>query len=176
MSPSIPVQNLRVLADDITGRYWQFLLYLFITLLALELLISPIPTLYSLYSASLGAIGLSIEATLPLPQILSNYRSRSCKGFRVSVLASWIAGDMMKMFWFFTATSEIPWAFKLCGIFQMCCDLFLGFQYFVYGNGETGKVVKEHVLGQGMEMRMNGHSNGPRARTPAGEKDAYLED
>ncbi|PMD37334.1 hypothetical protein L207DRAFT_432181 [Hyaloscypha variabilis F] len=153
--------------------FWQFLLYLFISLIALELLMSPMPTLYSLYSASLGAIGLSIEATLPLPQILSNYKSRSCKGFRVSVIANWIAGDIMKMFWFFTATSEIPWAFKLCGIFQMCCDLFLGGQYFVYGDGEAGKVVKGHTQGLGMEMRMNGHA---RARTPAGEKDAYLGD
>ncbi|KAE9364598.1 hypothetical protein N431DRAFT_355040 [Stipitochalara longipes BDJ] len=156
--------------------YWQFLLYLFISLIALELLMSPMPTLYSLYSASLGAIGLSIEATLPLPQILSNYKSRSCKGFRVSVIANWIAGDIMKMFWFFTATSEIPWAFKLCGIFQMCCDLFLGGQYFVYGDGEAGKVVKEHAQGLGMEMRTNGHVNGTRARTPAGEKDTYLGD
>ncbi|PMD52690.1 uncharacterized protein K444DRAFT_619402 [Hyaloscypha bicolor E] len=156
--------------------YWQFLLYLFISLVALELLISPIPTLYALYSAGLGAIGLSVEATLPLPQILSNYKSRSCKGFRVSVIANWIAGDIMKMFWFFTATSEIPWTFKLCGIFQMCCDLFLGGQYFVYGDGEAGKMVKEHAQGLGMEMRMNGHANGPRARTPAGEKDAYLGD
>ena len=82
---------------------------------------------------------------------------------------------MMKMFWFFTATSEIPWTFKLCGIFQMCCDLFLGGQYFVYGDGEAGKMVKEHAQGLGMEMRMNGHANGPRARTPAGEKDSYLE-
>ena len=44
----------------------------------------------------------------------------------------------MKMFWFFTATTEIPWAFKLCGIFQMCCDLFLGGQYWVYGDGQKG--------------------------------------
>ena len=171
----MPVRNLRAHSNGLSCRYWQFLLYLFIALVALELLISPIPTLYALYSAGLGAIGLTVEATLPLPQILSNYKSRSCKGFRVSVIANWIAGDIMKMFWFFTATSEIPWTFKLCGIFQMCCDLFLGGQYFVYGDGEAGKMVKEHAQGLGMEMRMNGNVNGPRARTPAGEKDSYLE-
>jgi len=82
----------------------------------------------------------------------------------------------MKMFWFFTATSEIPWSFKLCGIFQMCCDLFLGVQYFVYGDGETGKVVKEHGQGIGMEMRMNGPGDGPRARTPMVEKFVRLGD
>ena len=145
-------------------RYWQFLLYLFITLTALELILSPISSLYAIYSTTIGYIGLSIEATLPLPQIFSNARSQSCKGFRLSVLASWIAGDFMKMFWFFTATSEIPWAFKLCGIFQMCCDMFLGGQYWVYGDG-GGSTLKEH----GMKMG-NRTSNG--MRTQVGEKDS----
>lgn len=98
----------------------------------LELIISPISRLYSLYSAGIGIIGLSVEAMLPVPQIMTNFRSQSCKGFRPSVLASWLAGDLMKMFWFFTATSEIPWTFKLCGIFQMGCDIFLGIQYWLY--------------------------------------------
>jgi hypothetical protein len=161
------------------NRYWQFLLYLFITLVALELLLSPLPSLYTLYSAAIGALGLSIEATLPLPQLLSNYRARSCKGFRVSVLASWIAGDLMKMFWFFNATSEIPWTFKACGIFQMGCDMCLGVQYLVYGDGEAGRVVKEHEkMGPPMEMRVgiNGfaHAHERGRRTPVGEKDVRL--
>lgn len=122
-------------------RYWQFLLYLFITLTALELILAPFTGLYAMYSVLLGYIGLSVEATLPLPQIFSNMRSRSCKGFRLSVLASWLAGDTMKMFWFFTSTTQIPWAFKLCGIFQACCDAFLGIQYLMYGGGE-----QEHKL------------------------------
>lgn len=43
----------------------------------------------------------------------------------------------MKMFWFFTSTTEIPWAFKLCGIFQAGCDAFLGIQYLMYGAGDV---------------------------------------
>ncbi|KAJ2894318.1 hypothetical protein MKZ38_007734 [Zalerion maritima] len=117
--------------------YWQFLLYMFISLTALELLLAPFDSIYGKYSSTIGYIGLSIEATLPLPQLFANNRAKSCKGFRLSVLASWLAGDAMKMFWFFTATTEIPWAFKLCGIFQACCDSFLGVQYWMYGDGET---------------------------------------
>lgn len=62
----------------------------------------------------------------------------------------------MKMFWFFTATSEIPWTFKLCGIFQMCCDLFLGGQYWVYG--DKAATVKDHgmSLDDRLAARMNG--------------------
>ena len=135
------------ITDQIPCRYWHFLLSLFIALITLELLLSPIQFLYVPYSKLIGYIGLSIEATLPIPQIVANARSRSCKGFRVSVLASWIGGDIMKMFWFFTATTEIPLAFKMCGIFQMFCDLFLGGQYFTFGNAPpTGTgMMKEHL-------------------------------
>lgn len=134
------------------------------------------PALYAPYSAFIGYLGLSIEATLPLPQVLANLRTRSCKGFRVSVIASWIAGDVMKMFWFFTATTEIPWAFKLCAIFQMCCDFFLGGQYFVYGNGPKAGAVREKV------MHMSGVSSGSGEsrlasgmRTPSRDKDGRVE-
>lgn len=77
----------------------------------------------------------------------------------------------MKMFWFFTATSEIPWAFKMCGIFQMGCDMFLGFQYAIYGDrpGEMGR--KEHVEMAGLGLGSRGVS---RVRTPVGEKDVRL--
>ena len=40
-----------------------------------------------------------------------------------------------------------------CGMFQMCCDLFLGGQYWVYGEGEP--VLKGH---HDIGMRMNGHA------------------
>ena len=170
-------------ADSLTRRYWQFLLYLFIGLVICELLLSPMPSIYMTYSSIIGYVGLSVEATLPLPQIYSNHQSRSCKGFRVSVLASWIAGDAMKMFWFFTATSEIPWAFKLCGIFQACCDLFLGVQYYWYGNGpESRGGIKDHLNPMANMSPMSGGTHGigfghlddMLRRTPVKEKDVRL--
>jgi hypothetical protein len=120
------------------GRYWQFLLWMFIGLTLNELLLAQIPFLYPAYSKLIGYTGLLVEATLPLPQILANWRSRSCRGFRLSVLAFWLLGDATKMFWFFTSVTEIPWPFKLCGMFQACCDSFLGVQYLMYGSGEGG--------------------------------------
>jgi hypothetical protein len=131
------------------------------------------PGLYSGYSALIGYIGLSVEATLPIPQIISNYKSKSCRGFRLSILINWLAGDAMKMFWFFTATTQIPWAFKLCGIFQMCCDSFLGIQAFVlYGDGPP-LPIKDHKM-----SGMSGFANvtNVRARTPMAEKDVRLGD
>lgn len=41
----------------------------------------------------------------------------------------------MKMSYFFLSAEKIPWAFRMCGIFQMCCDCFLGIQYWMFGDG-----------------------------------------
>ncbi|QUC18873.1 uncharacterized protein UV8b_03114 [Ustilaginoidea virens] len=126
--------------------YWHFLLYLLATLIVLQGLLRPMAPIYDTYSVLIGYLGLSIEATLPIPQLVSNAQSQSCKGFRLSVLASWIGGDAMKVFWFFTSTSEIPVAFKVCGCFQAACDCLLGIQYFVYGAGDNDVVLKEHAM------------------------------
>ncbi|KAL2023949.1 hypothetical protein VTK56DRAFT_726 [Thermocarpiscus australiensis] len=155
--------------------YWQFLLSLFIGLVICELLLAPIPSVYRSYSTLIGYVGLSVEATLPIPQILSNARSQSCKGFRLSVLASWLVGDSLKMFWFFTSQTTIPWAFKICGMFQAACDVLLGIQYLMYGDGEA--VSKSHLapdwpyeLNSNGFSTASGHGNVPGRRTSTTER------
>lgn len=125
-------------------RYWQAITYFAGALLFLEFFLSKTP-IYGTYANAIGCIGLAVEATLPIPQILVNWRSKSSKGLRLSVLGAWIGGDSMKLFWFFTTTTEIPWAFKISGSFQASCDFFLGAQYLMYGSGEPA-VVKEHPM------------------------------
>lgn len=79
----------------------------------------------------------------------------------------------MKMFWFFTSTTQIPWAFKLCGLFQAGCDAFLGIQYLMYGSGEHEHKLKTESpvpYDQSVEMKntvlsvpmANGGANGRR--------------
>ena len=123
--------------------YWQFLLAFTAGLLTLHLLLAPQPGRYTAYTTLLGTLGLTIEAALPLPQLRANHVSQSCRGFRVSVLANWIFGDAMKMgFFFLSDSSKVPWAFKLCGCFQALCDVGLGVQYWMYGEGpEEGRDV-----------------------------------
>lgn len=49
----------------------------------------------------------------------------------------------MKMgFFFMSEPGKVPWAFKLCGIFQACCDVGLGAQYWVYGDGQEDMARK----------------------------------
>lgn len=63
----------------------------------------------------------------------------------------------MKLFWFFTTTTEIPWAFKISGSFQASCDAFLGIQYLMYGAREPA-VVKEHPMAE-WPSGSRGHSH-----------------
>ncbi|KAK4565972.1 hypothetical protein LTR86_003821 [Recurvomyces mirabilis] len=111
--------------------YWQFLATYSVILFLLQVFIGT----SAMYVMIQGYVALSVEAVLPIPQILQNHRSRSCKGFRLSVLINWLVGDAFKMMYFFLSVGSVPWAFKLCGLFQAGCDCFLGVQYWMYGEG-----------------------------------------
>ena len=120
--------------------YWQTLVYFTVTLAVAQLLVGSSS---ASYTAIQGYVALSVEAVLPLPQIMENARTRSCKGFRLSVLVNWIVGDVFKMTYFFLSEGGVPWAFKLCGLFQACCDFYLGAQYLMYGEGQDVGILAE---------------------------------
>lgn len=134
-----------MLIGDSPRRYWEYLVALTLLLLLLHTLFAPLTPNHP-YTRLIGYLGLAIEATLPLPQIFANARAQSCKGFRVSVLANWLVGDTMKIsYYLISETGKVPLAFKMCGIFQACCDALLGAQWWVYGNG------KEEVNGLALD-------------------------
>lgn len=114
--------------------YYMTLLYLTSTLTIIQLLLPRLAT-HPVYISLLGSVGLTIEATLPLPQIYKNYTAKSCRGFRLSVIVNWLLGDAMKMGYFFGGSEIVPWPFKACGLFQAACDCVLGLQFWVYGSG-----------------------------------------
>ena len=113
--------------------YWMSLIYFAGALSVLQFFVGGFP----LYVNILGYGGLTVEAILPIPQILKNHQNKSCKGFRLSVLGNWLLGDVFKMTFFFLSPTYIPWAFKLCGLFQWACDIYLGVQYAQFGEGNA---------------------------------------
>jgi hypothetical protein len=136
-----------VIMANPSDRYWQFLVLFSLGLVTMHTLLRPTVDTAVGYTTLLGMLGLGIEATLPLPQLYSNYKSQSCKGFRLSVLGNWLFGDAMKMMFFFMNDADaVPWAFKLCGCFQACCDVGLGVQYALYGEGQGGIEREVHHL------------------------------
>jgi len=78
-----------------------------------------------------GFVALGLESTLPIPQLISNYRQRSLYGFRMSTLIGWVAGDSFKIVYFFLQQS--PLQFKVCAIFQVSIDIMIIGQRIVYG-------------------------------------------
>jgi len=123
-----------------TKPYWNFIAYFSMGLFIVHVFLPFISHTQS-YIAFLGLVGLTIEAFLPLPQVLKNQRSRSCQGFRLSVLTSWLLGDVMKMSYLFYTVDPIPIAFKMCAVFQAACDCYLGLQYWIFeqsGKNEGG--------------------------------------
>ncbi|OAA51976.1 PQ loop repeat protein [Metarhizium rileyi] len=176
LQSKLPVQREGELPLTDPRRYWHFLLYLLGGLVVCEVLLRPLEPIYDAYSVLIGYLGLSIEATLPIPQLIAHAQSHSCKGFRLSVLASWIGGDAMKVFWFFTSTSEIPLAFKVCGCFQAACDCLLGVQYFMYGANDNEAILREHAMEEAHWARGHGASHSHARSTSAGKRGARFSD
>ena len=136
--------------------YWETVGGFTLFLLVMHTIVRPQPGATDPYTLFIGYVGLATEAILPIPQMMANASARSCKGFRVSVLGNWLLGDVMKMGFFFLAEEgKVPTAFKLCGSFQACCDVGLGVQWWMYGDGE-----EEEGYGRGRDKEKgdrNGH-------------------
>ncbi|KDQ61619.1 hypothetical protein JAAARDRAFT_123350 [Jaapia argillacea MUCL 33604] len=49
------------------------------------------------FIATVGFVSLGLESTLPIPQLVSNYKQRSLYGFRASTLVGWVGGDSFKL-------------------------------------------------------------------------------
>ncbi|KAF8920739.1 hypothetical protein CPB85DRAFT_506001 [Mucidula mucida] len=62
------------------------------------------------FVAILGFVALGLESTLPIPQLISNFKRKSLYGFRMSTLIGWAGGDAFKTVYFFL--QESPLQFK----------------------------------------------------------------
>ncbi|KAL0953405.1 hypothetical protein HGRIS_004644 [Hohenbuehelia grisea] len=94
-----------------------------------------------LFIAVLGFVALGLESTLPIPQLISNYKQRSLYGFRLSTLLGWVGGDSFKTVYFFLQHS--PLQFKVCAIFQLSIDFAIVIQRLVYGNPPPPTVLPD---------------------------------
>lgn len=82
------------------------------------------------FIATLGYLALGMESTLPIPQLVANYRRKSLAGFRPSVLVGWLGGDSFKLLYFLLKQS--PAQFTTCAVFQLSIDLCILAQSYLY--------------------------------------------
>lgn len=108
--------------------YWSFLVKFSVWLVILQFLFGS----YPLYVDTIGLVGLLIEAVLPLPQIIKNHQRQSVDGFRLSLLVSWLGGDLAKLAFFLSGKAEISSQFIMCSVIQTSLDCFVGVQYLYF--------------------------------------------
>jgi len=126
--------------------FWQWHTYAqYIEFLAGFILCSAILFLIfsrsELYVTILGFVALGLESTLPIPQLISNYKQRSLYGFRASTLLGWVGGDSFKTVYFFLQGS--PLQFKVCAVFQLSVDCVIILQRLYYGNAAPPATLEE---------------------------------
>jgi hypothetical protein len=106
--------------------YYIFLGLLVVFLAFLQLLLGY----FSFYTALLGYFALGLESTLPIPQAIANQKRRSLSGFRWSVLAGWVGGDLFKTIYFIAQASPIQ--FTVCALFQLSVDFVICAQVYFF--------------------------------------------
>ncbi|PIL25050.1 hypothetical protein GSI_12939 [Ganoderma sinense ZZ0214-1] len=126
--------------------FWQWSTYTqYVEFLAAFILCQAILFLIlgrsDLFISALGFVALGLESTLPIPQLISNYKQRSLYGFRMSTLIGWFGGDSFKTVYFFLQDS--PLQFKVCAIFQLSVDCAIVLQRVWYGNAAPATVLME---------------------------------
>ncbi|KAG1049591.1 hypothetical protein G6F46_000186 [Rhizopus delemar] len=99
---------------------------------------------HSEFIEALGFLSLGIESTLPVPQILTNFKHRNTDGFSWLILASWFLGDGFKAFYFFYTQS--PLQFVICAIVQLCFDTVVVVQFIIFSSPTLKKSlgIREH--------------------------------
>ncbi|KAI8996349.1 hypothetical protein BD414DRAFT_454966 [Trametes punicea] len=142
--PSLSPENLG--ASTRPFSFWQWPTYTqYLEFLAAFILCQAILFLIlgrsHVFVSILGFVALGLESTLPIPQLISNYKQRSLYGFRMSTLIGWIGGDSFKTAYFFL--QELPLQFKVCAIFQLSVDCAIVLQRFLYGNAPPATTLVE---------------------------------
>ncbi|KAI8989565.1 hypothetical protein BDB01DRAFT_548220 [Pilobolus umbonatus] len=87
---------------------------------------------YQIFISILGFLSLGIESTLPVPQLLTNFKYRNTSGFSLVILGTWFLGDSFKAFYFFY--NDSPVQFVVCAIIQLSFDTMIVLQFIVFSN------------------------------------------
>jgi uncharacterized protein with PQ loop repeat len=87
------------------------------------------------YVEFLGYMSGLIEATLGVPQVISNYRTKNTKGFSLVLIGTWVAGDSVKLFYFINSGSPVQ--LIISAICQLCVDFIIVIQMWYYNSTDT---------------------------------------
>ncbi|KAG4108671.1 hypothetical protein H8356DRAFT_972969 [Neocallimastix lanati (nom. inval.)] len=135
-----------------TGKEWiykSFTLYL-VLIITISFILSIFGHFFNdsyIYLEIIGFIGVSIEAAVPIPQAIRNYKNKSVKGFSKVVLIVWYTGDTCKVC--YHGFMHTPHQFFICGLFQLFMDVVITSQWIHYsksGNTWYDKYARKYGL------------------------------
>ncbi|KAJ8681017.1 hypothetical protein QAD02_016804 [Eretmocerus hayati] len=85
-----------------------------------------------IFVETVGLLALLTEAMLGLPQFIRNFGNKSTEGMSLAMVAMWTLGDTFKTCYFIKRKQPIQ--FELCGALQICIDLAILIQVYIYRN------------------------------------------
>lgn len=107
-----------------------------------------------IYVQLLGISAASVEATIGVPQILNNCRSKNTSNLSIFMIFSWILGDSVKTIYNLT-TENIPLQMIVCGILQLISDIIILLQIFYYSFNTNNKKLKEDYTNNERKLRIS---------------------
>lgn len=97
---------------------------------------------FGFYGQMIGYLSMSIEATLGLPQLISNYRTQSVEGLSFMMIATWFVGDFFKTLYY--VMEHQPFQFTMCGVVQLTVDILIILQIIAYSKNIDRITAKEY--------------------------------
>eukprot|EP00347_Sterkiella_histriomuscorum_P019285 403342230 len=129
--------------------YWnQFSTYLVyigaltLVILAMTLLLKQFP----MYVTAISFLSSGIEALLGVPQFWLNYQRKNTQGLAVILILIWLCGDLYKFSYY--ASNNSPIALVCCAFFQICTDICILSQFWLYRNNKSETQNKSSAVGQ----------------------------
>jgi uncharacterized protein with PQ loop repeat len=93
---------------------------------------------------TVGFLAVFVEAMLGVPQFYRNFRQGSTHGMSLLMVCMWTTGDIFKTSYFYLRNT--PAQFFICGSLQVCIDLSILTQVWMYKESTLKKMRSERNM------------------------------
>jgi uncharacterized protein with PQ loop repeat len=98
---------------------------------------------YQPFVETVGFAAVFTEATLGMPQFYRNWKKGSTYGMSMTMVCMWTCGDLFKTTYFYIRNT--PPQFFICGSLQVCVDLCILCQVWLYREETVKKKKSENM-------------------------------
>jgi len=90
---------------------------------------------FGYFGEMIGLLSMGIEATLGLPQLISNFKTKSVKGLSIQMIGLWFLGDFAKTIYFVVEVNDFIDLGTTFSIRNVRCDsINSGYSYYLANN------------------------------------------